>query len=555
MLSQLYIENIAVIEKAEIDFRKGFNVLTGETGAGKSILIDSIHAVLGERISRELVRTGASSAFVSASFEEISTQALEKAETLGIPLEEGVLLVQREIHADGKSSCRINGRPVTVSILKELGGLLINIHGQHENYGLLSPERHLMYLDHLGGHLSLLHTYQKTYDKMAEIQSRLQEFQIDEAQKARKIDLLTYQIDELEAADLHEGEQEELLAAKNRYRNSEKIASSLNLVKTVLDGDEDNMGALSSLTDALDAMENVGAYLPGAKSLAERMKSLVYDLQDCNEEIRALFPEIEYDPDELNQIEERLDMIYRLGLKYGKTIEAMLAFLEECRKELESIQFADEKTAELEKQYRSVHEEAEKLAQELFEKRSSAAKTFEKSVQTELAFLDMPNVRFVVDQQECNLYRGGKDKVQFLISTNLGEPPKPISKIASGGELSRIMLAIKTVLADKDELDTLIFDEVDTGISGSAAQKVGLKLNQVAGTRQVICVTHSAQIAALAGTHYLIKKNTDGKRTFTSLNLLDFEGRKQELARIIGGTQITPITLQNAEEMLHMAGF
>lgn len=554
MLSQLYIENIAVIEKAAIDFHTGLNVLTGETGAGKSIVIDSINAILGERTSRELIRTGARSAFVSAVFTDLGVQAFNKLAELGYaPEEDGSMMIQREINPEGKAVCRINGRPATVSVLKEVGAYLINIHGQHESYDLLSPDLHINYIDSMGVPEKLLEQYRRTFDRMRHIKSELSSYRMDEAQKARQIDLLTYQINELEEADLHPGEQDELNKLRTMYLNSEKIAASLSAAKSALDGDEEMVGALSAVSAAAAALSEAQRYLPEIHALAERVKNIEYDLQDCSSEMRDFSSQLEYDPEELERIEVRLDIIYRLGLKYGSSVESMLDFLEKSREELKNIELSDENTARLTEEYRKASADAQKLAEEISAYRTKTARVFTEKVKQELKFLDMPNIDFEAQQERCPLNELGCDKLQFLISTNAGEPAKPIAKIASGGELSRIMLAIKTVLAGKDDIDTLIFDEVDTGISGSAAQKVGLKLREVSENRQVVCVTHLAQIAALADTQYLIKKHVQENKTYTDVIQLNFEGRKQELARIMGGAQITPLMLENAAEMLDMA--
>ncbi|HHV31203.1 MAG: DNA repair protein RecN [Ruminococcaceae bacterium] len=554
MLSQLYIENIAVIEKASIDFHNGFNVLTGETGAGKSMIIDSIHAIMGERTSRELVRTGARSAYVSAVFSNPSEKARQKLEQLGYVTEEdGTLMIQREINPEGKAVCRINGRPASVSILKELGPELLNIHGQHESYELLSADLHIHYIDRMGVPAELLEQYHTCYENMRRIQRELSSFRMDEQQKARQIDLLTYQIEELEAADLHEGEQEELNQRRTMFMNSEKIAAALAAAKTALDGDEEMQGAVASIASASSALSEAERFLPDLHSLTERIQTIKYDLQDCTEELRNFASQTEYDPQELEQVEARLDQIYRLGLKYGGSVEEMLAFLEQSKEQLNQIQLSDETIARLNQEYEQALKKTQTLADQLSEYRRRTSETFAAKVKQELRFLDMPNIDFEVIQETVPLYSLGCDKLEFYISTNPGEPAKPIAKIASGGELSRIMLAIKTVLADKDEIDTLIFDEVDTGISGSAAQKVGMKLREVAKNRQVICVTHLAQIAALGDAQFLIKKHVHDNKTYTDVTELDYEGRKAELARIMGGTEITPLMLQNAAEMLNMA--
>ncbi|WP_411678162.1 DNA repair protein RecN [Caproicibacter sp.] len=554
MLTQLYIENIAVIEKARIEFSAGFNVLTGETGAGKSIVIDSINAVLGERTSRELIRTGANHALVSAVFQLKDGSAVKKLEESGYSVEEdGTLILQREISSDGKSSCRINARPATVSVLKGIGSMLINIHGQHESYGLLSPELHIAYLDSMGLPETLLKRYREAFHSMQNMKASLESSKMDQSQKARQIDLLTYQINELESADLHPGEQEDLNRQKNLYRNSERVAQAISQAKTALSGDEETPGAVSAVSDAADALNTAENYLPELHGLAERLQAISYDLEDCSDEMRNFSSLLEYDPSELDEIEARLDLIYRLGLKYGGSVDEMLGYLKKCRQELNAIQLSDETAERFRKEYQKYRLQAESLAAELSEWRAGAADLFTQKVKEELCFLNMPNVLFEIRREQVPMNETGCDRIEFYLSTNAGEPAKPIAKVASGGELSRIMLAIKTVLAGRDDIGTLIFDEVDTGVSGSAAQKVGLKLREVSGNRQVICVTHLAQIAALADTHFLIHKQIRDQRTFTQVDRLDREGRRQELARIMGGEKITPLMLQNAEEMLRMA--
>ena len=551
MLSQLYIENIAVIEKASIDFQKGFNILTGETGAGKSIIIDSINAVLGGRVSREIVRNGAKMARVSALFTSISTETLQKLEELGLsPEEEENLLLQREIRSEGKTVCRINGRPATVSMLREVGLTLLSILGQHESYELLSPEQHVEYIDSFGGLNELKSQYSSAYHKLRSVKKEWDSLLMDEDQKARRMDLLRYQIEELEAGEIRLGEQEELAQQRTMFRNSEKIAESIAIAKNALDGDDESAGAVSSVGTAADSLEDAAQFLPSLTSTAQKLRDLEYNLQDCLAEVREAGESLEYDPARLEQVEERLDQLYRLSLKYGSTEEEMLEFLERSRKELRTIELSDERAQELSEEYERCKAEAIQLAKELSSKRRKAASELVSQVREELTFLDMPGVEFQVEQLRCPLNQWGCDKIQFLLSTNPGEPPRPMAKIASGGELSRIMLAIKTVLSGTDRIPTLIFDEIDTGISGSAARKVGLKLQQVSQNRQVLCVTHLAQIAALADAHFLISKQIRDQKTFTQVLPLDFEGRKREIARIMGGTEITPLLLQNAEEML-----
>ena len=550
MLSNLYIENIAVIEKTSIDFKKGLNVMTGETGAGKSIVIDSINAVLGNRTSKELIRTGASSAFVSAEFTNLSEKALAVIDEAGFELEDGELLIQREISTTGKNKCRINGRPATVSTLKEIGVQLINIHGQHESYELMSPELHISYIDKLAGLESEIEAYQEVYKKYKKLSAELKKATVDESERERKIDLLKYQIDELEDADLRDGEYEELNEQKAVLQNSEKIIEAIMSSRALMNGDEESSGVLENLQETNSQLSDISEYMSEVEPINSRIESAIYELEDCLSELTGLTDLVDTDGGSLDSIEERLDLIYTLGKKYGSTIKEMLDFLDKAKKELNALVMYDENREALIKECDKAYKEAEKLAKALSEKRRATSSEFADKVCEEMAFLDMPNVKLVVVQEKCELNSLGCDNIEFLISTNPGEPPKPISKIASGGELSRMMLAVKNVLSDKDDIDTLIFDEVDTGISGSAAQKVGLKLREVSKSRQVLCVTHLAQIAAMGNSHFKISKSVRDEKTFTKVEELDHEGRKQELARIIGGTEMTKASLDYAEEML-----
>lgn len=550
MLSNLYIENIAVIEKTSIDFKKGLNVMTGETGAGKSIVIDSINAVLGNRTSKELIRTGASSAFVSAEFTNLSEKALAVIDEAGFELEDGELLIQREISTTGKNKCRINGRPATVSTLKEIGVQLINIHGQHESYELMSPELHISHIDKLAGLESEIEAYQEVYKKYKKLSAELKKATVDESERERKIDLLKYQIDELEDADLRDGEYEELNEQKAVLQNSEKIIEAIMSSRALMNGDEESSGVLENLQEINSQLSDISEYMSEVEPINSRIESAIYELEDCLSELTGLTDLVDTDGGSLDSIEERLDLIYTLGKKYGSTIKEMLDFLDKAKKELNALVMYDENREALIKECDKAYKEAEKLAKALSEKRRATSSEFADKVCEEMAFLDMPNVKLVVVQEKCELNSLGCDNIEFLISTNPGEPPKPISKIASGGELSRMMLAVKNVLSDKDDIDTLIFDEVDTGISGSAAQKVGLKLREVSKSRQVLCVTHLAQIAAMGNSHFKISKSVRDEKTFTKVEELDHEGRKQELARIIGGTEMTKASLDYAEEML-----
>lgn len=549
MLAQLFIHNIAVIEKASIDFEGGFTVLTGETGAGKSIIIDAIHAVLGERTSKELVRSGASSASVSALFTGLDEETLSLLDQLSLPREEdGSLLIQRDIRLEGRPSCKINGAPATVSMLKQLGPKLVTIHGQHESYELLSPEVHMTYLDSFGGLEGLLEEYQTAYHALRKTQQELEALQTDEGEKARLSDLLHYQIDEIEGANVRVGEQEELEAQREVIRNSEKISQALELLRGVLSGDEESEGLLAGISQASSQAAKIAPYLPELEEASQKLQEAGYLLEDVDGILHNTA--VDFDPELLESIEERLDLLYKLGLKYGGSEEKILEFLEDCRTRLHQIEFSDEERERLEALYEEQKGRAIALARKLSEGRKAASSQFISQVKGELVFLNMPGIQLETEIQRVPLYAMGCDRIQFLVSANKGEPPKPMSKIASGGELSRILLAIKTVLSGKDKVDTLIFDEVDTGISGAAANKVGQKLKQVSQNRQVLCITHLAQMAALADHHLLIEKHVEGERTFTQVQELDFEGRKREVARIIGGDQITDLQLKMAEEML-----
>ena len=550
MLTNLYIENIAVIEKTSIDFSDGLNVLTGETGAGKSIIIDSINAVLGNRTSRELIRNGCENAFVSAVFSSPSERALSVLKENGFEDEDGEILIQREISLSGKGKCRINGRPATVSMLKAIGTGLINIHGQHESYELMSPELHINYIDKLGELDDELEAYRTAYRSYKKLSAELSKAQTDEAERARKTDLLSYQVKEIEDADMYVGEVEELTEQKKLIENKEKIAAALNEAKEYLNGGDENDGAVQMLDAACEAMSRISDVLPDAEPLTQRLQNAVYELEDCCNEVINMWDAADAEVDNVEEIDDRLDLIHTLGRKYGSTIEEMLDYNKKKKKELEYLERYEENREALIQECEEAHKKADELAAALSEKRRKVAVKFSEAVKAEMTFLDMPNVELVVRQDKCELNNFGCDDIEILISANPGEQPKSVAKIASGGELSRMMLAIKNVLADKDDIDTLIFDEVDTGISGSAAQKVGLKLKEVSKSRQVLCVTHQAQIAALADSHYKIMKQVNDGKTYTGVTVLDHEGRRDELARIIGGVEMTKATLDYAEEML-----
>ncbi|NLO45389.1 MAG: DNA repair protein RecN [Clostridiales bacterium] len=553
MLQSLKIENIAVIENAELELSRGFNVLTGETGAGKSIIIDSINAVLGERTSRDIIRSGAAEAYVTAFFSQCGDSALETLSEIGVSGDGGDIVLMRRISQDGKNFCKINGTPVTAAMLRNLGGKLINIHGQNDSQDLLMPERHFLYIDILAGNAPLLNEYREQYKKLCSLKNELEKMRFDESDKARRIDMLEYQINELAMSEICPGEREELSAKRELFRNAEKVISALNLAYEQLLGGDETEGASSKVMTAADCLDDASEYLSGLREAAEALRSITYDINEYASQAKNALSEIDINPCEMDEIDERLDLLSRLSRKYGATEDDMIAFLEAAKKEREDIEFSDIRISGLEKQIKNTESAAIKLADKLTDRRKAAAARFEEDVRKELDFLDMPGVKFVVKIGCSALSSNGADKIEFMISANPGEEPKPIAKIASGGELSRIMLAVKCVLADKDVLQTMIFDEIDAGVSGRAAQKVAMKLREVSRGRQVICVTHLAQIAAHADEQLLVSKSTRGGKTFTDVTRLDFEGRKREIARITGGLKVTELQLKNAEEMLKSA--
>ena len=551
MLQTLYIENIAVIEKTSIDFAGGLNVLTGETGAGKSIIIDAINAILGQRTSKDIIRTGAKTAFVSAQFDSVGEAVQSALEELGVPSEDDTLILQRTLNISGKSVCKINGRPATVSMLKTLGQSLINIHGQHESYELFSPETHVDYIDSYGGCEKLLSDYREKYRQYKILQKKLNEANTDESERLREIDLLQFQTQELFDADVQPGEEEQLDTERSALMNFEKIASQLNKARMLLDGEDANGGS-ETIDLAATAMQNAAAYSEEYSSIADSLTDIYYNLRDVSESIHAAIDDLEEDPHRLEEIEERLDLINRLTRKYGCEADELPAVAQAMQQRLEELLLYDQNRDALINDCSNAKQAAMDAATALSVLRRRTAKEFAVQVKKEMQFLNMPNVELVPCFETVEMNPKGIDKVELLISANPGETPRPVAKIASGGELSRMMLAIKTVLAATDHVDTLIFDEVDTGISGSAAEKVGLKLLEVSRSSQVLCVTHQAQIAALADTHYLICKQVDDGRTFTDVTPLDREGRVKELARIIGGVNITQAAISHAEDMLRV---
>ncbi|WP_405357609.1 DNA repair protein RecN [Ruminococcus sp.] len=553
MLTNLYIENIAVIEKSNIDFTNGLNVLTGETGAGKSIVIDAINAVLGKRSSRGMIRTGADAAYVSATFEELSELVHKKLGAMGYSAEDGSLILSRELSVSGKNTCRINSRPATVAALKELGEYLINIHGQNDNLELMNPALHIVYIDALADIGERLAAYRGLYRELRAVEEELSSADTDESERLRRMDLLSFQITELEDADITVGEYDALSEERNALQNREKIAKELMRARIALDGDDEADGVLRMTDDAATSVMNASRYLSTLEGTADRLSSALYELQEISRELEGAMDDIDADPHRLEEIEERLDLLYRLRHKYGDSEEELLAYLDNAKKELNSLSDYAYNREQLEKRREELYNSAYHSAKELSDIRKKVCETFRESVEREMAFLLMPDVRLEIRHEEVEMNTRGIDKIEFLISVNPGEEPKPVSKIASGGELSRMMLAIKTVLSRADFVQTLIFDEIDTGISGSAADRVGKKLHQLSADSQVLCVTHQAQIAAFADNHLFISKSVHDERTFTQVDSLDEEGRVRELARIVGGEQITDSALNHAKQLLNTA--
>ena len=549
MLVLLHIENIAVIEQADISFQSGFNALTGETGAGKSIVIDAISAILGQRAYRDAIRTGANKAFISAVFQDVEEYPWFGEN--GVPFENGEVLIQREIHADGKNVCRVNGIPVTVSILRGLGNQLIQIHGQHDSAQLFDEANHLSMLDAFADHNDLILRYQDAFHEMDAIRKRIRSLQMDEAEKARRMETLSYQIQEIQRAELKVGEDDELEEKRRIMRSGEKLMTALSEAAAALYGGDDTEGANALVSSAKSALATVANVSSEVEEAFRQVEELSYSVLDAAERVRDLRDSFDFSPGELEAVESRLDVIHRLRRKYGVTCADILAYMEKCQKELDEIQVADDTIARLQVEFRKKAKAAKSLAAELTEARTKAAREFETRLISELRQLDMPRVQFVCEISPLrHLEETGGDACRFMMSANVGEELRQMNRVASGGELARIMLAMKNVLSEKDHIPTMIFDEVDTGVSGRAAQKVAEKLHSVARGKQVLCVTHLPQIAAMADTHFLISKAEQQGRTYTSVTPLDLEGRKAEIARLIGGAKITENTLMSAEEML-----
>lgn len=552
MLSNLQIENIAVIKSASIDFENGFNVMTGETGAGKSIVIDSLNAILGERTSRELIRSGADSASVCAEFQNVGDNVKNELEKLGIEKDD-TLIVSRKLTPDGKNVCRINGMPATVSMLKALGVQLVNIHGQLDNQSLLSPETHCSFIDKLAGSGRELNEFKELYSLYIKKENELKSLNTDVNEKNRRLDILNYQIEEIQKADIRPGEKDELTEKLGFLRNAEKVLDLLHAAYAALNGDGEMPGAADVAADAASKLLSAADYSSDFTETANGVNDAAMNLSAYTEELRDKIYSLDYDPNETERAEERLDVIYRLSQKYGDSEEDILAYLDNAEKERDALSFSDERAEQLRAETEKAYNEALAAAKKLSEIRIEAGKKFSADVERELAFLDMPSVKFIVNDSVGELYENGIDNIEFLLSANAGEEPKPLSKIASGGELSRIMLAIKCVLSELDDIDTLIFDEIDSGVSGRAALKIAAKMKELSKTHQVICVTHLAQIAAFADEHKLISKEEKDGRTYTCIASLDYNGRKYELARIMGGLTVTQSILNSAEELLSSA--
>lgn len=551
MLSQLYIKNIAVISEASIDFGPRFNVFTGETGAGKTILVSAINGVLGARMSRDIIRSGEDSAYVSALFTQLPQDVCTKIEERGFEMQDDTLLIAREVGS--RNLCKVNGRPATVQLLREIASMLIDVHGQKDNHRLLSPENHIAYIDAFGGLEDCRREYQVLYEKILEVRNQLERVNRHDREKEHQVDLLTYQIGEIESAALHPGEEEELLLKRDQIANAERIIRLLSQSKQLLDGEEEVSGILQMFEELTNNLSQLTHFLPQMEPLAMRMEEIGYDLSDCAGDLGNYLDQMDYQPQELEQVEERLDLIYRLKRKYGNSVEEILEYLEKSREQLQQLNLSEEKAQELQEEYLRLKPQVQQVADLLTSRRHKAAKEFLSRVKKELEFLNMPSVRLSVSAGRSGWKPDGQDELEFLISSNVGEEPKPLAKIASGGELSRVMLSIKNVLAQKDRVGTAVFDEIDTGVSGKAAQKIGQKLQEVSCNRQVICVTHLAQVAVYADHHLLIEKSEEDGRTYTRIKPLDRQGRVEEIARMISGENLTETAIQNAREMLSLA--
>lgn len=550
MLSELYIENLAVIEKATIDFSDKLNVFTGETGAGKSILINGINAILGQRVTKDIVRTGTDKAVISALFTDIGDNVLQVLDELGISAEDGQLFLTREIRSDGGSVARVNSRAVNVSVLKAIGETLVTIHGQHDNQILMAPERHIEILDSYAESEALIEDYHSSFRELQSIAKKINKIKTEQSKKEFRMAELADIVEEINALNIHEGEDKEIEAELNISKNAVAISEALYMAKQLLSGDDDTDGAVEMTQRASKSVEEYTDIMTEISPIYDRLSSAAIEMEDISEEIGSLLDSLDINPKRYDYLNQRSDELRRIMKKYGPELDDVLTTLENSQNELDELSGAEQSLDELNKEKERLLAEVSKKAKVLSDHRKKAGERFVSQVTEELEFLNMPKVKLVVQQKTGKLTINGMDSIEFLISANLGEEPKPIAKIASGGELSRIMLALKNVIAEKDSIGTLIFDEIDTGVSGRAAQKIGIKLKQISRLRQVLCVTHLAQMAVMADNHLLIEKNIQGDRTVTTVRTLDHEQRKYEIARIMGGENITELMLENAEQYL-----
>ena len=550
MLSELYIENLAVIEKATIDFSDKLNVFTGETGAGKSILINGINAILGQRVTKDIVRTGTDKAVISALFTDIGDNVFQVLDELGISTEDGQLFLTREIRSDGGSVARVNSRAVNVSVLKAIGETLVTIHGQHDNQILMAPERHIEILDSYAESEALIEDYHSSFRELQSIAKKINKIKTEQSKKEFRMAELADIVEEINALNIHEGEDKEIEAELNISKNAVAISEALYMAKQLLSGDDDTDGAVEMTQRASKSVEGYTDIMTEISPIYDRLSSAAIEMEDISEEIGSLLDSLDIDPKRYDYLNQRSDELRRIMKKYGPELDDVLTTLENSQNELDELSGAEQSLDELNKEKERLLAEVSKKAKALSDHRKKAGERFVSQVTEELEFLNMPKVKLVVQQKTGKLTINGMDSIEFLISANLGEAPKPIAKIASGGELSRIMLALKNVIAEKDSIGTLIFDEIDTGVSGRAAQKIGIKLKQISRLRQVLCVTHLAQMAVMADNHLLIEKNIQGDRTVTTVRTLDHEQRKYEIARIMGGENITELMLENAEQYL-----
>lgn len=550
MLSELYIENLAVIEKATIVFSDKLNVFTGETGAGKSILINGINAILGQRVTKDIVRTGTDKAVISALFTDIGDNVLQVLDELGISAEDGQLFLTREIRSDGGSVARVNSRAVNVSVLKAIGETLVTIHGQHDNQILMAPERHIEILDSYAESEALIEDYHSSFRELQSIAKKINKIKTEQSKKEFRMAELADIVEEINVLNIHEGEDKEIEAELNISKNAVTISEALYMAKQLLSGDDDTDGAVEMTQRASKSVEGYTDIMTEISPIYDRLSSAAIEMEDISEEIGSLLDSLDIDPKRYDYLNQRSDELRRIMKKYGPELDDVLTTLENSQNELDELSGAEQSLDELNKEKERLLAEVSKKAKALSDHRKKAGERFVSQVTEELEFLNMPKVKLVIQQKTGKLTINGMDSIEFLISANLGEEPKPIAKIASGGELSRIMLALKNVIAEKDSIGTLIFDEIDTGVSGRAAQKIGIKLKQISRLRQVLCVTHLAQMAVMADNHLLIEKNIQGDRTVTTVRTLDHEQRKYEIARIMGGENITELMLENAEQYL-----